>query len=261
LLTGFGILGGAIAKVSSGLGVFFKWLAPILTPLKGVASAAGGAGRSFTILRTVMTALTGPVGIVIAIITGLATAFITAYKKSETFRNFIQELAGILKDTFNRVMEYVQPAIDAVSKFFGDIKEKISGFMAEEGPQLTEAFVTIGSILGAVAGCIGDQISNAFDTIKVVVEFVMPFVEEIINTVWDSIKVIITGALDVIMGAVKIFSGLFTGDFSKMWDGVVQIFKGAIEIVWGFVKNTFIGRIITADVDFVLNFKTHISNM
>src|SRR5699024_8840154 len=88
LLTGFGILGGAIAKVSSGLGVFFKWLAPILTPLKGVASAAGGAGRSFTILRTVMTALTGPVGIVIAIITGLATAFITAYKKSETFRNF-----------------------------------------------------------------------------------------------------------------------------------------------------------------------------
>src|SRR5699024_8690507 len=36
LLTGFGILGGVIAKVSSGLGVFFKWLAPILTPLKGV---------------------------------------------------------------------------------------------------------------------------------------------------------------------------------------------------------------------------------
>src|SRR5699024_1730787 len=168
LLTGFGILGGAIAKVSSGLGVFFKWLAPILTPLKGVASAAGGAGRSFTILRTVMTALTGPVGIVIAIITGLATAFITAYKKSETFRNFIQELGGILKDTFNRVMEYVQPAIDAVSKFFGDIKEKISGFMAEEGPQLTEAFETIGSIIGAVAGYIGDQIRNAFETIKVV---------------------------------------------------------------------------------------------
>src|SRR5699024_2385323 len=29
LLTGFGILGGAIANVSSGLGVFYKWLAPI----------------------------------------------------------------------------------------------------------------------------------------------------------------------------------------------------------------------------------------
>src|SRR5699024_1294687 len=110
LLTGFGILGGAIAKVSSDLGGFVKRLAPIVTHGKGVASAAGGAGRSFTILRTVMTALTGPVGIVIAIISGLATAFITAYKKSETFRNFIQELGNTLKETFNRVMEYVQPA-------------------------------------------------------------------------------------------------------------------------------------------------------
>src|SRR5699024_6184312 len=86
LLTGFGFLGGAIAKLSSGLVVFVKWLASILTPLKGVTSAAGGASRSFTILRTVITALTGPFGIVIAIITGLATAFITAYKKSDTFR-------------------------------------------------------------------------------------------------------------------------------------------------------------------------------
>src|SRR5699024_1286826 len=105
----------------------------------------------------------------------------------------------------------------------------------------------------------GDQIKNAFNTIKVVIEFVMPFVEEIIRTVWDSIKVIITGALDIIMGAVKIFSGLFTKDFSKMWDGVVQIFKGANEIVWGFVKNSFVGRIITAVAGIVGNFRDKIT--
>src|SRR5699024_5586371 len=105
LLTGLGILGGAIAKVSSGLGVFFKWLAPILTPLKGIGTAAAGSGRALGILRTVFTALTGPIGITVAIITTLAAAFVTAYKKSETFRNFIQELGNTLKETFNRVME------------------------------------------------------------------------------------------------------------------------------------------------------------
>src|SRR5699024_10449773 len=110
LLTGFGILGGAIAKVSSGLGVFFKWIARILTPLKGIGTAAAGSGRALGILRTVFTALTGPIGITVAIITTLAAAFVTAYKKSETFRNFIQELGNTLKETFNRVMEYVQPA-------------------------------------------------------------------------------------------------------------------------------------------------------
>src|SRR5699024_1017503 len=35
LLTGLGMLGGFIAKISSGLGVFLKFLAPIMTPLKG----------------------------------------------------------------------------------------------------------------------------------------------------------------------------------------------------------------------------------
>src|SRR5699024_1768358 len=110
-------------------------------------------------------------------------------------------------------------------------------------------------------GYIGDQIRNAFETIKVVVEFVMPFVEEIIKTVWDSIKVIITGALDMIMGAVKIFSGLFTGDLSKMWDGVVQIFRGAINIVWRFVLNSFVGRIITAVAGFVVNVRDKITNL
>src|SRR5699024_6115154 len=141
------------------------------------------------------------------------------------------------------------------------IKEKITGFMAEEGPQLTEAFETIGSIIGEVAGYIGDQIRNAVETIKVIVEIVMPVIEEIIRTVWDRVKVIITGAQDIIMGAVKIFSGLFTGEFSKMWDGVVQIFKGAINIVWGFVKNSFVGRIITSVSGFVVNFRDKITNL
>ena len=261
LLTGFGILGGAIAKVSSGLGVFFKWLAPILTPLKGIGTAAAGSGKAFTVLRTVIGALTGPIGITIAVITALATAFITAYKKSETFRNFIQELGGTMKDIFNNIMEYVTPAFDAIKGFFGEMKQKIAEFMEEEGPGLTQAFETIGEIIGVVAGYIGDQIRDAFTTIKVIVEFVMPFIEEVIRVVWDAIKGTIVGTLDIIMGAVKIFSGIFTGDFSKMWDGVKQIFLGAINIVWGFVKNSFVGRIITAVAGFAINFRDKITNL
>src|SRR5699024_7213644 len=154
----------------------------------------------------------------------------------ETFRNFIQELGGILKDTFNRVMEYVQPAIDAVSKFFGDIKEKISGFMAEEGPQLTEAFETIGSIIGAVAGYIGDQIRNAFETIKVLVYLVMPLMNKKSRTEWVSIKLIFTGDLAIILGEVRFFGGLFIGNFFRFWDGVFKILKGVKNMVWGFVR-------------------------
>src|SRR5699024_9608924 len=87
LLTGLCVLGVFISKYSSGLGVFFKFLAPILTPLKGVGTAAAGAGKSVGLLSGALKFMTGPVGIAIGVITALTTGFTIAYKKSETFRN------------------------------------------------------------------------------------------------------------------------------------------------------------------------------
>src|SRR5699024_3183002 len=56
LLTGFGIVGGTIANLASGLGVYLTWLARILPPLQGIGAAAAGSGRALRILRTVFTA-------------------------------------------------------------------------------------------------------------------------------------------------------------------------------------------------------------
>jgi phage-related protein len=39
----------------------------------------------------------------------------------------------------------------------------------------------------------------------------------------DSVKGVIDGALKIIMGLIKVFAGLFTGDFSKMWEGIKTI--------------------------------------
>ena len=48
------------------------------------------------ILGTVFTALTGPIGIVLGVLAGLAVAFTIAYKKSETFRNFVNGAIKVL---------------------------------------------------------------------------------------------------------------------------------------------------------------------
>lgn len=262
ILVGLGTLGGIVGKVSSGIGTLFKVLAPLTVPLTKIGGAAAKGGKSIGILRTAFTALTGPVGIAIAIITALATAFTVAYKKSETFSGFIGELGTKIKEAFFGVVEWVQPGIDAVVNFFGEIKEKITGFTEEEGPQLMEAFGTIGSFISTVAGAIGTAVSWAFEhVIKPVIEFVMPFIEEVIRTTWSGIKSIITGALDVIMGAIKLFSGIFTGDFSKMWEGVKQIFSGSIQVVWGMVKTSFVGNILISIINFASNFKSNMSNM
>src|SRR5699024_4632037 len=137
LLTGLGIFGGFISKISKGLGVFFKFLAPILTPLKSVGTAAAGSGKSIGLLSKAFRFMTGPVGIAIGVVSALASGFTVAYKKSETFRNFVDKLGEKIKDVFFGIVDWVKPGIDAVNDFYGNIKEKISSFVNEEGPSVT----------------------------------------------------------------------------------------------------------------------------
>jgi len=268
LLVGLGTVGGIIAKVSSGLGSLLKFLAPITKGFGlfgGAAGKAGGAagsvGRSVGLLSRVFGFLTGPVGIAVSAITLLVTGFITAYKNSETFREFIQKLGEKIKEIFKGIVEWIKPGFEAVKDFFGEMQKKFQEFMNNEGPQLREAFENIKEVLSIVGEFIAEKVVAEFEKLKNFIEFVMPFIEAVIKNVWDSIKTIIKGAFDVIMGAVKVFSGLFTGDFSKMWEGVKDIFSGAIDIVWGFIKVSFIGQIIKAIIDFVKRFVGRITDM
>ena len=261
IITGLGIFGGIVAKISIGFGKFLKFLAPILQPLSKFGLAAGDAGKKIGLLSRVFTFLTGPVGIAIGIITVLTTAFVVAYKKSETFREFIQKLGEKLKEIFKSIKEWIQPGIDAVVEFFGEIKKRITDFKENEGAQLSKAFENFKEVTSIVFEFISGKIIKEFDKVKKMIEFVMPFIESVIKNVWGGIKTIITGALDIILGAVKVFSGVFTGDFSKMWEGVKSIFKGAINIVWGLIRVSFVGQIISSVINFVKNFKQNISDL
>lgn len=269
LITGLGILGGVIAKISTGLGVFLKFLAPVTKGFglfsgtsEKAGKAVGKAGKSVGLLSRAFTLFTGPVGIAIGIISILTTAFVTAYKKSETFRNFIHDLGEKIKEVFLKVVDWVQPGLDAVTNFFGDIKEKITDFWATDGQTFIEAWQNISDFIKQIVDGIWNGIKWAFDKIRwIIADYVMPAVEFVIKQVWGNIKGIITGALDVIMGAVKIFSGLFTGDFSKMWEGVKQLFFGAIKVIWNWIELQFIGRILKGVGGLASGFWGHIKNL
>src|SRR5699024_404325 len=262
MLLGLGTLGGIIGKVSSGLGVFFKFLAPITVPLKAIGGAAGSTGASVGLLSKAFAFLTGPVGIAIGVISLLVAGFTTAYKRSETFRNFISDLGEKIKEVFFGIVDWIKPGFDAVLTFFGTIKTSIAGFTKSEGPSLIAAFQNIWNFVSPILGWIADKVKWAFNTIiKPIINLAMKAVELVIKMVWQNIKGIITGALDVIMGAVKIFSGLFTGDFSKIWSGVKQMFFGAISVIWNWIQLQFIGRILKGVAGLVTSFGGFISKM
>lgn len=287
-----GVIAGLTLVMGPLLSIFGKVMqgvSPLIGGFSKLATKIGKMGGLLPALKAAFTALTGPVGITVAVIGTLVAGFITAYKKSETFRNIINQLrdgfvriVGAIKEflttnpqilafvdgvksAFVAMKNVVQQAIDGVFGFFKRQFKKLQAFWDAEGAQFMEAVSNVFKMIWAVVGPVIKQIFNlvktTFPIIKTIIVTAFKVAAGIVKSVWQNIKGIIIGALDVIMGLVKTFSGLFTGDFSKMWEGIKQIFKGALKAVWNFVQIYLVGRIVKLAGRFIKLFRTPISKM
>ncbi|TDM15697.1 phage tail tape measure protein [Macrococcus bovicus] len=270
-ITVFGLLAAAIGPIVLAIG----------TIISIMGTAAGVIGG----LSPALMGLLGPIGIAVGVISGLGIAFTIAYQKSETFRNIVtgamtgvmnvfRTVGGVIKGVFqlfqgdgskgvitlskffppglvvgitqtvDMIKRSVMSAVKAVSDFAGQIGRQISTFWQKNGT----------SIVGAVRN-IGNVISIVFQAILAVFRFVWPLAAAIIKSVWENIKGIISGGLRIIQGLVKVFSGIFTGDFRKIWEGVKDIFFGAIQVIWNWVQLQFIGKLLKGIAGFGTVFK------
>lgn len=233
-------IGPVLAVIGMLIGAFGNIIRAI-APVVGYVTKAGGV---MNVLRAAFMALTGPVGLTIGIITALGVGFVTLYKKSETFRGFIDSLVGKIKALGQSMLNGLKPAITAVKDFLSQQVSTIKKFWDDNSK----------SIIGALQN-IGKVVSVIFNGIASVIKFVMPFVLAIIKSVWGNIQGVISGALNIIMGLVKVFSGLFTGDFKKMWEGLKQVFKGAVQFIWNFIQLNMFGKLLSLGKIFIGGFK------
>lgn len=123
---------GPILTVLGSIAIFISKvgfaIAPVLTRFGTLSKAVADAGGLMVWLRGGLATLAkrfsfllGPVGIAIGVILTLGTAFVTAYKKSETFRNFIDGLKDRFVEAWQSAMEFKDKlllAFDAVVKMF-----------------------------------------------------------------------------------------------------------------------------------------------
>lgn len=228
--------------------------------------SVGFLSRAFGIVRTVLfnvaRFMLGPWGLAI---TALIGGLVLAYKKSETFRNIVNGAFNSVKNGVLALVDYVRPmvtnTINAIVQFGTQLGNKLKVFWQQNGSTIMQAVRNIGNVVKVILQGTYSVVKVVFNAIFSVIKFIMPAVKAVIKNTWNGIKQIISGALDVILGLVKVFSGLFTGNFKVMWSGIKQIFKGAIGIVTGIVRTSFIGTIISLIIKFAGNIKKHISNM
>lgn len=136
-------------------------------------------------------------------------------------------ILSTVQNAFNFVVTHIQNALNVIVPFVQEQLAKVTKFWSENGQQIVEA------------------VTNFLQGAKAVFDFVLPAILFVVEYIWTAIKNVITGALDIIMGVIKVFSGLLTGDFSKMWEGIKQLFSGAIDLILGLMSLSFVGGIRT----------------
>lgn len=259
----FGGIAAAIGPVVFGLGAFISTignavtvLAPLLASIAKVGGLISFLSTKVPILGTVFTALTGPIGIVLGVLAGLAVAFTIAYKKSETFRNFVNGAIESVKQTFSDFIQFIQPFVDSVKNIFKqaisaivdfakDIWSQINGFFNENGISIVQALQNICNFIKAIFEFILNfVIKPIMFAIWQVMQFIWPAVKALIVSTWENIKGVIQGAINIILGIIKVFSSLFTGNWRGVWDGIVMILKGTVQLIWNLIQLWFVGKIL-----------------
>lgn len=137
-----------------------------------------------------------------------ATSFMNTAKESEGFRTKVSEV-------FTGIQTIVQEVLSVVVPYIQENLNKIKQFWDENGAQ-----------------------------IKAAIQVLLPFLKAIIMDFINAVKNVINGGLNIILGIVKLFSSLLTGDFKGAWEGIKQIFSGAVEAIWGLLQLGFMGKIL-----------------
>lgn len=340
-VVGLGIFAAALGPLILTTGAFTAALGSIMTTIGPVMTGitkAGGlmnflgakapfAAKGLTLVGGAFKFMLGPVGLAIAAVFAIGTAFVVAYKKSETFRNIVHVVINPIVNAFKNLWNTAKvvfsalnnllsgnalPTVDILSKImpkataikvtttlmqirqafidafnaiwqFGqDIGLKLGQFWNQNGATITKAvtniwntiitvFTEVKNFLWPILQELGSVVKTVFMNVIVpavkigmqiiwgVMKFLWPLIKTLIVDTWNNIKGIINGALDVILGIVKVFSGIFTGQWGQVWSGVKQIFSGALTLIWNLVQLWFIGKILKVVKLFGGFFKSAIS--
>lgn len=212
--------------VTVGIGAFLASLAPA-TMVMGMV--AGSLGNILMIAPKIVSG--------IKLITGAVRLMNLAFLANPI--GLVVTSIGLLVGAFVLAYNKSKPFHDFVNNLASTIKEKVK-----------PAFEAL-----------TNGIKVAITVITPIIKVAMTLIKSIIVGVWDNIKGVVTGALNVIMGFVKVFSGLFTGNFKKMWDGIKQLFVGAFQFIWNGIQLLWFGKMLKGALSFIGLFKNAFKNM
>lgn len=226
LATGIGVLttatkiNAAVTAISAN--GFKAWAAS--TKIAGTATKLFAGAQK--ILNLVMSA--NPIGIVIAAVVALGTAFVLLYKKCEPFRNFINGIGAAIKNGFMAVIEWFK----GIPSFFGNLFSKMGEGIKNGFNAVVNWFKNLPS-----------TITNIFNNVKIsIFKFIadiftqFPLVGQIIGNVFGGIKNYMELGKIQFQNLIDFIKNVFTGNWAGAWENIKNIFGNAFNALKGLAK-------------------------
>ncbi|PTK32211.1 phage tail tape measure protein [Staphylococcus hominis] len=284
-VVGLGVFAAALGPLILATGAFTAALGSIMTTIgpvmTGIAKAGGVmnflgtkapfAAKGLTLVGGAFKFMLGPVGLAIAAVLAIGTAFVVAYKKSETFRNIVhavidpvvnafKNLWGTAKVVFNALKNLFSgnaiPTVDILSKImprataikvtatlmqirqvFIDVFNAIWQFVQEIGKKLSDFWKQNGDTIIQALTNIWSVISTVFIEIK---NFLWPILQELgglVQSIFMNVIVpIIKIAMGIIWNVMKFLWPLIKTLVVDTWNNIKNIINGALDVILGIVK-------------------------
>ena len=148
-----------------------------------------------------------------------------------------------MQDSMAAFGEILEPVTSAVKMFAAEglqrLAEKAAPLVKDAVNWITKNMPKISVTIDKVFKFCGSVIDAIIPIIKELMNIIGNLVKKsqesgtLINVVWTFIKNTIDNAIKLIMGIINVFSGLLTGDWSKLWDGI----KGIVSAIWETIKS------------------------
>lgn len=266
----FSKLTGIIGAIFGPFGKFLQFFAKFSTAAKSTEGAIAGITKVFPKIGWTLAKLTGPVGWITLGVIALGTAFVVAYKKSETFRNIVNAALNGVKQTFITIGNIIkgffqlfkgngQDGVITLSKIlppnvvvgltnfatkvkttFYQVVNAISTFARSIGTEISAFWSKNGTEIMTALRNVGSFISTTFKFIwGNVIKPIMTLIWNLMKILWPAIRLLIVSVWQnikgVIQGATNIILGIikvFSSLLTGNWKGVWQ---GIVQILKGAV--------------------------
>lgn len=240
-------IANAIKPAFKGIGETFKnvgkYATSIISIFKGGLGAAKGSmslkelgfseDEVTSILKAVQTIqrdFRERVNIISAYISSVLPVVKNVFSKMQPFIANSAKGFIVFSDTIRSIISFIAPYLgQALGAIFSVIKGviiKIKSFWSENGAEIIQAVKNVAKVVGSIFKVLG------------------PIVLFVIKMVWDNIKGVIQGGLNIILGLVKVFTSLFTGNWKGLWSGVKQVLGGALQFLWNLWNLMMMGRLV-----------------